>query len=321
MKKLLLIFWTSIILFISCERNFSPYGEFSDKYIFTSILRSDTTLQFATLFHNYKPEGYDPYTYTEDSAIQGADIRVLYDDSVYVFKDSSVVRFDSSQYHFPFSFYFNTEFKISSKKPIEVEVLLPNGKRLRSSTITPGNIRFQDRSEVIIPPVGSNFIQFFWDALDEGTYYQPYFAFKYKVNENGTVIEKECEIPLRYIEEKGNIIPVFPVAGNSTIAVYQFDAVDKVLQDISSGDPNKDNYSIYQSAKFTLVAYDLPLSRYVSSTSQSLDDLTITIDVADYSNIDGGLGIFGSYNKKEYGRIKFFEQYISSLGYNFITEN
>ncbi len=321
MKKIILLSITLLFLFISCDKDFSPYGEFRDKYIFTSIIRSDTTLQIATVFKNYRPEGYDPYIYTEDSAIKNADIRVLYDDSVFVFKDSSIYRTDTSRYNFPFSFYYNNNFKVSPNKPVELEVLLPDGKRLRSSTVTPGEIRFKDISEVIIPPVGSNFIQFFWNGLGDGIYYQPYLAVKYKVNANGNIIEKEKQIPLGYVEQNGELKPIYPLASSSTVISYQLEAVDQILESISEGDPNKNNYSIYQSAKFSLVAYDLPLSRYVSSTSQSLDDLTVTIDVTDYTNIEGGLGIFGSYTKKQYTRIKFFEQYITSFGYNFITEN
>ncbi len=321
MKKQILFVLLSLIFFVACDKNFSPYGEFKDKYIFTSIIRSDTSFQIATIFHNYKPDGYDPSNYSEDSQVKGADIRVLYNDSVYVFRDSSVARTDTSRYNFPFSFYYNDKIKISPNNGIEVEILLPNGKRLRASSVTPGDIRFQNKSEVIIPPVSSDFIQFYWDDLGEGIYYQPYLALRYQVNENGNVIEKEKEIPLRYIEQNGESKPIYPAVGNSTIVAYMQDVVDRILQEISAGDPNKGNYSIYQSAKFTLIAYDQSLSRYISSTSQSLDDLTVTVDVADYSNIEGGLGIFGAFNKKRYDRIKFYQQYINTFGYNFITEN
>jgi hypothetical protein len=321
MKKKILFVLVSLLFFISCDKNFSPYGEFKDKYIFTSIIRSDSTLQVATLFHNYKPDGYDPYTYTEDSQVKGADIRVLYDDSVFVFRDSSVARIDTSRYHFPFSFYYNNKFKVAPKKPIEVEVLLQNGKRLRAASVIPADIRFQDKSAVIVPPVGSNFIQFFWDDQGEGIYFKPYLAVRYKVNENGNIVEKEKEIPLRFVEQNGEFKPIYPTALNLAIVSYQQDAVDRILQEISADDPNKSNYSIYQKIKFTVAAYDLPLSRYVSSTGKSLDDLTVTIDVADYSNIDGGLGIFGTFVKKNYDKIKFYDQYINSFGYNFIFEN
>ena len=86
----------SIPLFISCDADFSPYTEFQEMYSITCLLRSDTTFQTAVLFHNYLPAQPDPNSYTNDPSIIGADIRVWYDDSVYVFRDSSETRTDSS---------------------------------------------------------------------------------------------------------------------------------------------------------------------------------------------------------------------------------
>jgi virulence-associated protein VapD len=63
------------------------------------------------------------------------------------------------------------------------------------------------------------------------------------------------------------------------------------------------------------------LSRYVSSTNQAFDDLTVTVNEADFTNVEGGLGIFGAYVNKIYDNIQFQENYIESFGYNFISTN
>jgi hypothetical protein len=99
------------------------------------------------------------------------------------------------------------------------------------------------------------------------------------------------------------------------------DAISRALEEISAGDPNKDNYNILQSPAFELIALDLNLSRYVSSTNQTFDDLTVTVNESDFTNIEGGLGVFGSYTKKKYNRIKFQPGYIESFGYNFLFDN
>jgi hypothetical protein len=103
--------------------------------------------------------------------------------------------------------------------------------------------------------------------------------------------------------------------------VYELSAITKTLEEISAGDPNKQNYSILQKIIFSVTAFDLPTSRYVSSTGGTIDDLTVSVDVADYTNIEGGFGLFGSYSKRDYTRLRFMENYIESFGYNFIVEN
>ncbi len=319
MKKLYIaLMFLSIILF-SCENNFDPYADFRDIYNLTLVLRSDTDMQVAVLSKSYRPDGVDPYDYTEDSSIKNAEIKVWYNDSVYFFKDSSVVRSDSSRYNFPFSFYYNNNFKVANNKAIEVEALLPNGRRLTATSKTPGEVVFNNQSEVLIPPVDNDLIIIDWNSLGEGTFYVPYLGIRYIQKVNGVNVEKVAEVPLLYYQESNE--SVFPIASNKTYAIYSLEAVTHTLNAISSQDPEKNNFSVYKKLKFDLIGYDQNLSRYVSSTSKSLDDLTVSINPAEYTNIEGGLGIFGSYTKSNYTRLRFDENYITSFGYNFINEN
>jgi len=320
MNKLIILMLASIPLFVSCDADFSPYAEFQDKYSLICLLRNDTTFQTAVLSHNYSPDQPDPYSYSNDPSIIGADIRVWYNDSVYVLSDSSETRTDSSRYTGPYRFYFNDNFKISPQEVIEIEVLLENGRRLFSSSVTPKDIIFSNKSDVIIPPVNSDLINFIWTASEQGAYYSPKFEIKYLQIVNGNPEQKTIEVPLKYVTKNGILEPVYPGASNRTSVVYSLEAIAQTLEKISEGDPNKQNYSVYQTPLINLLAFDIALSRYASSTSQSLNDLTVTLNTADYTNIQGGFGIFGSYIKKNYSTIKFQQNFIESFGYNFIFD-
>ena len=63
-----------------------------------------------------------------------------------------------------------------------------------------------------------------------------------------------------------------------------------------------------------LIIYDEYLSNYYSSIQQGLDGFTVKLDNPDYSNIKGGLGIFGSYIKKDY-TIGFKPSFLQSVGF------
>jgi len=275
----------------------------------------------ATLSHNYlPPDGFDPYSNTVDPAIAGADIRVWLGDSVYIFSDSSVARIDSSRYGTPFNFYYNTKFKIPPKQNIEVEVLLQNGVRLRAASQAPDEVLFKKQSDVIIPAVNSNLVKFIWAPQVEGTFFSPKLKIRYIQNVNGINVEKLKDVPVKYVQRNGNLEPVFPEPSSSSIIFYQLDAITRALEEISEGDPNKSNYTVHQSLIFDVVAFDLNLSRYVSSTNQPFDDLTVTVNESDYTNIKGGLGIFGSYIKSNYPTIRFLPDYIESFGYKFLFD-
>ena len=320
-KSFIIIIFLTLAVIYSCSEDFDPFGEFRDNYALTCILKSDTTFQMAVLSHNYlPPDGFDPYTNTVDPAIVGADIRVWLGDSVYIFNDSSVVREDPSRYGTPFNFYYNTGFKISPKQKIGIEVLLQNGIRLRAVSKAPDKVSFDKESDVIIPAVGSNLVRFIWMPQVDGTFFSPKLRIRYLQNENGRVVRKFKDVPVKYVERNGSLEPVFPQPSNNSIVIYQLDAITRALEEISEGDPNKSNYTVRQSLIFDVAAFDLNLSRYVSSTNQPFDDLTVTVNESDYTNIGGGLGIFGSYIKSNYPTIRFLPDHIESFGYNFLLD-
>ena len=321
-KSFLIILLLTLAVVYSCSEDFNPFGEFRNNYVLTCILKSDTTFQVAALSRNYlPPNGFDPYSNTVDPAIVGADIRVWLGDSVYIFSDSLIVREDSSRYSTPFNFYYNTKFKIPPKQNIEVEVLLQNGERMNASSKAPDKVLFDKESDVIIPAVNSNLVKFLWAPQVEGTFFSPKLRIRYIQNENGSNVEKFKDVPVNYVERNGNLETVFPEPSNKTIVIYQLSAITRALEEISEGDPNKSNYTVRQSLVFDVVAFDLNLSRYVSSTNQPFDDLTVTVNESDYTNVEGGLGIFGAYIKSNYPTIKFQPAYIESFGYHFLLDD
>ena len=322
MKKFILVLLSVLsVIFYSCNEDFNPYGEFKEEYDFTCILKSDDTFQVAYLSHGYRPPGIDPYENTTDPSITDSDIRVWYDNSVYVFRDTVLERNDTSRYKTPVHCYYCNQFAVKNNQSIEVEVLLSNGKRLKSSSKTPGEVYFDSESETLVPPENNGNVLFIWNQVGKENSYLGALTMKYWQNVNGEMIEKTKIIPSQYVISNNVDTPIYPVASSYPSTYYKVSAITKALQEISEGDPNKQNYTIYARLSFDLIAYDLPASKYVSSVSGSVDDLTVSESVADYTNIEGGFGIFGSYTKKKYDNIVFSKSYIQSFGYNIINVN
>jgi hypothetical protein len=69
------------------------------------------------------------------------------------------------------------------------------------------------------------------------------------------------------------------------------------------------------SARFELLSFDEHLSNYYSSTHGYLDEFSIRLDETVYSNIEGGMGIFGSYYKSE-RLFPIYASYIASYGFD-----
>lgn len=316
--RVLIIISLISLLTLSCEDNFNPFGDYKEKYILTCLLDGNSNYQVATLSKSYFTGTFNPYDNTTDPAIEGAEIRIWSGDSVYLMKDSTINLNDSSGNSSTFKFYYTEQVDPIQNKEMEIEALLSSGKRLKAKTITPIDISFKNGNPTVIPPVDENYLNFSWQSQSVYTFYDIRILVTYFKNENGFQKRYQKEIPIAYSIRGGSEVPIFPGASRNSNVSYPMEAITKFLQNISEGDENKSNYSIELKPLVEVLVMDEALSRYYSSTNAALNDLSVRLDENDYTNIEGGLGLFGSFFTKSYTSINFIATYIQSFGYNVI---
>ncbi len=308
MKKTLPFLALAFIL-ISCEEDFDPKTDYEPKYILSCIIRADTTFQTLTVSKSYTINGYDPYVNSEDPFLSGADIRVWQRDSVFFFKDSSVARTDTSRYKTPMVFYYLDNFKPAEGIPLEIRVITDNGKALWASTTLPSKVQWGPYSDFYLPNPDKSTFLFQWVPNYNYGWYVLRYGIKYSNSAAGNEVQTVW-VPLRYNDDT----PDYPKITKNTGYEFEKSALDRVMTEISAGDPDKNNYTIY-GGTIELLVFDQHLSKYFSSINGFVDDYTIRVDQTDYTNVEGGLGIFGSYIKQISGTA-FREEYITSFGYN-----
>jgi hypothetical protein len=296
------------VIFISCEEDFSPKTDFKPKYALSCVIRGDTTYQTLTLSKSYMVDGYDPFQNHDDPALYDADIRLWQKDDVYFFKDSSIERTDKSRYNTPQGFYYVDNFVPVENSPIQIRVITSNGKTLWGSTVLPQKVTWDTSSNFILPPKEGSTFLFQWVPKTNYGWYLMRYSIAYKNAAIGNQTFR-VQVPLRFNGET----PEYPKPTKKVGYVFENSALQKVFADISKNDPVKSNYTIFGGI-IELIIFDEHLSKYFSSLNGFFDDLTIRVDQTDYTNIEGGIGIFGSYLKQNNGNI-FTEDYIRSFGY------
>lgn len=311
LKFLIIIF--VLALTYACEEELNPNAEFLERNILTSVLRSDTSFQVITLSKSYEVNGIDPVSNQEDHFITGADVKVWYKDNVYQFIEDTLDRIDKSRYNFPVKIYYNENLKISENSEVEIEALLPQGFLLRSSTTVPhlSILKFDNSSKFIHPDSLTNdVIQFRWTRF-ENTYYHPVFVIRYYDKTVGNSVLLEKVVPLQYNDDGSQ---KFTRPTNAQAVSYTLPNFVKALNEIvTQGSGRKDDYSIIR-GELKIMVYDKNLSAYYSSVGTFLDGFTIKVDQPDFSNVDGGFGIFGSFAIKRYTVITD-RDYLLSLGF------
>lgn len=304
-----------VSLFISCEENVDPSDEFREQYALNCVIRGDSTIQIARLFKSYP---LNQLTNNNDPFLEGAEIRLWddprYSDNVYFFKDTLIQRKDTSRYNTPIRAYYIDGFKPRAEQNIEIEAILQDGKRLYSSTKTPAHLEFE--IDYFIPPSepGKQYISFEWLFTEGERIVEPKLTLFYtKRNETGSEQLLIKTLPSALSNESGFIEEVYPKPTFNSYIYFYLDAISNAITDISKDDPIKNNYRIlYAEASF--LVYDRNLSSYYASSKNFLDEYTIRIDDIDFSNIEGGMGLFGSFVRQDF-RIEFRTNYITSFGY------
>lgn len=319
MKKIIFsaLIFSSVLISSGCkDDSFDPKGEFKDKYILTCILRSDTTVQTAILSGSYNVQGFDPLENKTDPAIENADIRMWIGDSVYVFKAGETPRADTSRYNSPLKYYYAKNVMLYSQKKTEITAVLSNGKRLHAVTTIPNPVSGDAaNAEETIPPSGRNYVLISWfPNANPKTFYYPRFSLIYLKIENGIPVRYVKRLPVRYVNSGGGkFAPVYATPTNNTSYVIEMDAINRTMEEISAGDPNKKNYVVL-TMMAEIMTMDDNLSAYYSASKTFDNGFSVKLDQTDFTNVEGGLGVFASFANTKCA-IRPNKDYVNSFGY------
>lgn len=313
MKKVVLALILSLLFFNNaCEDNLNPFQKGEDKFIFNCVLKNDRSEQSAFLSKSYFVDNFDPLSNLDDHSVKDAYVRVFFGDSVKIFSDSLVEKFNFDN-SYTLTNYYNNNFLTKPDTKYDLEIVLNDGRKITSTTTTPKTVVFSSKSDGLIPPPNKKFIRVSWESKAEQLYTAARFIFVYFKNENGVQVRYEKEVPRTYAFENGEYKPFFPEPSYDSYIQVEINAFDRALKEISIGDPNKSNYTILAFILEILV-YDKNLTAYYAAKTELGDGFSITTNESDFSNIKGGRGIFGSFIKQRRA-VKFSLDYINSFGY------
>ncbi|MBI9072416.1 MAG: DUF4249 family protein [Melioribacteraceae bacterium] len=312
--KIILLF-IGVLVSVSCEDDLNPFGEPDEKLILNCVLGGDRDTQIANFSRSYYVDNFDPYSYTDDNVIGDAHIRVWFEDSVKIFNDTIAQPGEGSKYEKPLKFYYHNSFVPAPDTDYEIEAALPDGRKLKSITHSPKLVKFSAaQSDTIIPPLEKDFVLIRWRSFEETPLYAASkFTFIYFKRENGINIRYVKDIPHKYEKHNGKNVPFFPEPSYISSIDVPLLTFETALEEIWDGVTPKEDYTILAFILETII-YDQNLTSYYASKAELEEGFSITVNEANYTNIEGGIGIFGSYIK-QYRAIKFSHDYIRSFGY------
>ncbi|MCX6134998.1 MAG: hypothetical protein NTU47_14390 [Ignavibacteriales bacterium] len=327
-RGIILIIGFVLLMSAGCDQSFNPKAVTRDEYVLQCYVqatagRPSSTVS-ALLARVYDVDGFDPSVNTNDPSVVGASLRVTVNGREYPMKDSLRFNPDSLRYGSKQHSYYGRMPLPAPSDKISITATLPDGRKLTAQTEAPAirpvasSFDFPQgiNPRMNFPPGVKNWV-LSWDngAATDPHLFFPRLVISYAKMVGSAEVMGTIEVPLKYFAGSKGPTALYPSYTMETSLTFDFAAIDSAMANISAGDPQKSNYGVH-GATFVLMEYDTPLSKYYSSVHGSLDQFSVRVDQLVYSNIGGGIGIFGTYFVNQ--SLFFLDfNYVRSFGYNY----
>jgi hypothetical protein len=289
----------------SCDQEFSPKADFQEQVVIYAIasafLYPNATTVSAVVMHSFDVEGLNPGGATIDPSIRGDSVRVASRGTVQTLRERRNPGIDSVTGIGPRWCYTGST-SATTGDTISLTVELPDGRRLTARTQIPPH-----REPVVFPDYrgvgvrtsldpyfyGTSWV-FDWPSSpgDQDLFF-PSLYLIYERQEDSGYVHYSREVPLRMVDRGGTMVPEFPGPTTISRVEFAFSAMDAIMAAISEGDPEKSRYRIH-GFRWQFTEFDFPLSRYYASVNGYMDAYSVRLDETVFSNISGGIGVFGS---------------------------
>ncbi len=314
MNKYGMIFIVVIsLLNLSCDEEFAPKLPFEEKYFVYTSLKGDSTKQIIVVAKSYDVSGFNPQNNTTSPEIAGCFVEVTRAGVKYIFRDTIIDRPDTSRYGKKMPAYVSTELIPRENEILDLNVALPNGKVLTAKTAVPPQV-FIEKSVFAIgyDRVTSLSQRYALQWRTQAIYlYVPKLEIFYTRDDMPGIFRIEVPTDYLTINKKQQI--VYPQPNSNSWISFDYRAIDSTMAKISEGYDYKAMFRILR-AEVRLLIYDTNLAKYYSSVNGYLDAYSVRLDENVFTNVNGGLGVFGTYMMTKESLL-FDLDYVDSFGY------
>ena len=276
---------------MGCNEPFSPKGPFRLQQVAYGLLNAQSDTQYVLLYLNYNPPGYGSAAQMNRTFDTAATVTVASPTQSFAFHDTlltpTIHAFVTQNFH-PIP---GTQYTLNASSATGV---------VSAMTEMPpkGVIEVRNQSPLFYPSsFSSGNIEIDVTLGAETKGYLAKFVLLYSL-ERDTSYRAGIEIPLSFVENSaGTLIPVYPQLQRATDPhqVAEF-PVSNYLQIIAQLTDQFATRIILKEAHLYLLQVDKNLYDYFNVTNGFRDPYSIRTDQPDFTNIQGGYGVFGSFN-------------------------
>jgi len=290
-RNYIVVLFSAVLFAVGCNEPFSPKGPFEQKLVAYSVLSTQSDTQFVRLYLNYNPPGFDPYAVPTEVADTGARVTISSSSQNFAFYDTLL----SPTLHA----FVNPSFLPQRGTAYVLTATSIHGAITANTTMpSHGLLDVPNRSPLIFPSSSaSGTIDVDVTLAPEARGFLVRFILYYGLASDSTFLG-ESEIPASYAEDaSGVLMPVFPQLQRAVdprpVVSFPESNYLQILTDLTDQHQTKIEL---KTAKFYLIQVDESLYNYYNIVNGFRDKYSIRTDQPDFTNIQNGLGVFGSFS-------------------------
>ncbi|HWP82099.1 MAG TPA: DUF4249 family protein [Bacteroidota bacterium] len=286
--------------FLGCDEPFNVKADFEERVVVYAVLSNRTTTSIARVYRTYDPPSFDPLAVTTEMPVRNATVTVSEGRNTYQYAETTLTRKDKSRYLTDIEAYHYRPFVVQAGKQYTLSVATQQFGITMATTSVPdtGDLRFEESDP-----------DFLWVLVKLGPQAKGYMVrcyIEFQATVGGQVREFRIEVPsviLYYIDNtrfgaeyptlvrRTGIGGQFSRSDYSELALFSRQGFEIIREKVAMEYQGVTN----QRTVFILTQADEHLYNYYNIVNGFQDPYLVRLDEPDYTNIRGGVGVFGSF--------------------------
>lgn len=295
-------------LLAGCSEEFNPKGPYEERLVVLCFLTNRTDTVFARVYTTYNPAEFNPYDQTSDTPVKNATVTLSTDSSFEILRDTTLRRTDTGRFSDSVKAYYTSRFRTEFGKTCLLTASAPSYPNVSASVTVPNLAALSIFNSFYLDDPMENQMENVYLVTTLGSIAKGYLArafLEYDVSISGVLYTRRLEVPIEY--GSGTLLtglsnPLYPVLRKkstygdeaSGFNVTSFLGCAKLIRSMyTSGTVT------IKRAVFVLTQVEPKLYNYYNIVNSFRDENSIRLDEPDYTNISGGLGVFGAFMEQE----------------------
>jgi hypothetical protein len=274
-----------------------------------SVLTTDSDTQYVRVYSTYNPAGSDPSENQDETSVTNAQVTISQGGGPsFAFQPTTIQRPDTSRYSSSIGAYYAYPFRPEEGKKYSLTISSQLYGVARSTLTVPSRGFISAENELLLKdpwnvPLDDIALSISLSPVAKGYLVRFYLDYEMLDSSGWRTARVEVPIAVRQTPDGHIIEYVFPdiqrrvtstngspYAGPGEHFVYLTDAYRKTVEAVLASASS----IRFKQDVFLLIQFDEPLYNYYFVANGFKDRSSIRLDEPNYTNLSGGVGIFGS---------------------------